>query len=471
MDNILLKEEKNQYDNEQDQLLKMVLNYRFFAPWNNQSNLRCEGVSMQADSNLELFITNACNQNCEYCYLTKFPDLYPSHISNDTILNNLRILYDYILEQKFYIPEISMFSGEIWHTQLGLDVLDITYQYAEKGMGFGQIVIPSNCSFVANTVTLHKIQHYINKFNAINRPLKFSISIDGKYIDEQYRPRNNQQQYDDEFYNDVFAFAKHNSFCFHPMISSKNIQYWSENYKWWKKMNEYYQLDLYKMLMLEVRNNDWTQESIKQYCDFIVELADDFLANVCNNNIQLFANIMLMIRDAPIVVDGYAPWFLNPTDTFPSCTIATHLSVRLGDLAICPCHRTAYNKYLYGYFIVDNNKIIDIKAQNPQMAIKVYMSNIQATDPKCDTCLWNKYCMHGCLGSQLESMQDPFFPIECVCNFFHAKYSRLLTYYKEKGILDYLKTINMQEVGADRAVNLLQLYQNWEDMGNGLGTY
>jgi len=39
--------------------------------------------------------------------------------------------------------------------------------------------------------------------------------------------------------------------------------------------------------------------------------------------------------------------------------------VRLGDLAICPCHRQAYDEYLYGHFVVENNRITGIKANNP----------------------------------------------------------------------------------------------------------
>jgi len=40
------------------------------------------------------------------------------------------------------------------------------------------------------------------------------------------------------------------------------------------------------------------------------------------------------------------------------------ICVRLGDLAICPCHRTSYDKYLLGKFEVKDNQIIGIKANN-----------------------------------------------------------------------------------------------------------
>ena len=63
--------------------------------------------------------------------------------------------------------------------------------------------------------------------------------------------------------------------------------------------------------------------------------------------------------------NGYVPWCFPETDTFIGCTCATDLTVRLGDLAICPCHRTSYNKYLYGKYVIENEEIIDIEAYNP----------------------------------------------------------------------------------------------------------
>ena len=47
-----------------------------------------------------------------------------------------------------------MFSGEIWHTQLGLDILELTLKYIPKGLKFGSITIPSNCTFVNNDESL-----------------------------------------------------------------------------------------------------------------------------------------------------------------------------------------------------------------------------------------------------------------------------------------------------------------------------
>lgn len=471
-DNILLKEEKEQYQKEQNDLLKTVLDYRFFKPWEGNALQTISGTNLQNDANLEIFITNQCNQSCEYCYLVKYPDLYPCAKDHPTLINNLKILFNYLIEKDYYIPEINFFTGEIWQSQFGLDILDLTFEYCyEKGLGIGEIIIPSNCSFIIDRDATDKIQQRINKFSKFGIPLKFSISVDGKYVDNGVRPRNSKTIYTDEFYDNLFIFAKRNFFCFHPMISAAGIEHWSENYKWWVQMHNYYNIDIFKSMFFEVRNNDWTDEKIKIYCKLLEEMADDFLTTVCNNDITQFADVMAMIRNAPIITTGYLPFFMQKSDTFPNCTLATELHVRLGDLALIPCHRTCYNKYLYGHFVVEDDKIVDIKAINPQMAIQVYMGNIMYTIPGCDTCLWRETCLHQCFGCAIENSKDPFFPIYGVCKMLKAKYNCLMQYYKDKGIIDYYKTINIQELGADFVVNLLALYQRWEDDPNGMGTY
>lgn len=469
---VILADDKIQFQKEQDELLKTILKLRFFNPW-KQLVTNQDDRSLMLDSNLELYITNKCNQKCEYCYLHDNNELYPEECNNhETIIHNLELLYEYFIANDFYIPLIDMFSGEIWHTQLGWDVLETTLEYIKRGLNFGSILIASNCYFVNNPKTLQKIQNYINEFNRIQHPIVFSISADGKILDNKGRPRVNDESYTDEYYDNLFAFAKYNNFYFHPMVSSHNVKYWIENYEWWKERHAYYHLDIQNMMLLEVRNDDWTEESINDYCKFITYLADDFLKNECHNNIELFANAVLNIRgynpNNPII-EGYVPWAITRTDTFNGCTVATHLTVRLGDLAICPCHRTSYAKYLYGKFVVEDDMIVDIKARNPQMAIKILMGNMLTTMHGCDVCLYKNCCLKGCFGSQLESNKDPFFPNKTVCAFFRKKYSTILQYYKDKGIIDYYKNISVQEFGSDSVVKILELYSNWEEINNGLG--
>ena len=173
----IIQEIKNQQQEEQNQLLKTILDWRFFYPWKNVNEYRDERALIK-DANLELFITSTCNQKCEYCYLQKYPDLYPSEYNDPKIiLHNLDILLKYFYANNFHFPAIDLYSAEIWHSQFGRDVLELLYKYIKMGLSVEWIIIASNCSFVSNPKSLQAIQQYIDKFNAIQVPLVFSISI------------------------------------------------------------------------------------------------------------------------------------------------------------------------------------------------------------------------------------------------------------------------------------------------------
>ena len=423
--------------------------------------------TLQQDAGLEIFITNACNQHCEYCYLTKYDGLYPHDLrSPELLLNNLRKLYDWILNNKMTIPKCEFFTGEIWQTQFGLDILELTYEYICKGMEIQWILIASNCSFVNDPVQLQKIQTYIDKFDDGAHQLSFSISLDGAIIENEMRPLNSTVIKDDEYYENIFNFAKHNNFYFHPMVASKSSKHWIENYKWWAKKFKEYDFDIDELMMLEVRNSDWTEESINDYNNFMNYLIEDAF-NRCGRNVEIFSNTLMGIRNKAknLKLSGYIPWAFPEADSFFGCTVATDLCVRLGDLAICPCHRTSYDKYVYGKFVLDENgDIFTVTANNTQMAVKILMGNLSTTMNKCDTCVFNPYCLKGCAGSQIESTGDPFIPSGNVCNFFHKKYSFLLSKYRDMGVIDYLKE-NITKYEADYPIvkKFLDFYQRWEE--------
>lgn len=458
---MMLKEDRTQFQKEQDRWLKTLLDLRFFQPWLDLN--RDEGT-LRRDANLEIFVTAACNQRCDYCYLIKHDGLYPRDcMQPETIKQNLRILYDYILENNYCIPKCEFFTGEIWHSSLGLDILEITLEYIKKGIQIGWFMIASNCSFLFNEEQTCKVQHYINEFRHYGNSLVFSISVDGKII-EDVRPLANGQVRDDKYYERMFLFAKHNNFYFHPMVSAATVDRWIENHQWWEQQMQQWDMDIDRLMMLEVRNADWTPEAIDHYNKFNKYLIDKYRREHCENNNETFAKHLLGVRlgDETPSVNGYIPWCFPETDTFIGCTCATDLTVRLGDLAICPCHRTSYNKYLYGKFVVENNKIVDIEANNPQMASKIILTNFNLGSFGCDTCTFNEFCLKGCLGAQYEEQGDPFIPVPNVCEFFTKKYSFLLSYYEELGVIDYLMTITPLEQEYPRVDKFLNMYRAWK---------
>lgn len=463
----MLNEDRAQFQAEQDKLLKTVLDLRFFLPW--QDTIIDDG-SLQNDAGLEIYVTNVCNQHCKYCYLTRFPGLYPSELRDpELLLHNLRLVYDMIIEKQYHIPKLEFFTGEIWHAQLGLDVLQITLDYLKKGMNIDWVLIASNCSFCEKDEPMQKIQHYINEFNNIGHPLVFSVSVDGKYI-EDMRPSNNGHVHDDEFYDRMFTFMKHNEFSCHPMVSAESVDRWIENFEWWQENMIAYDIDPTRIMLLEVRNNDWTDEAIANYNKFNEYLLRRYLHKNCHDDKILFANRLFFLRDTQgDGPGGYIPWTFPQCDTFIGCTAAIDLTIRLGDLAICPCHRTAYNKYVYGHFCVENDKIVDITANNPQMAIKFLMTNFNTGSYGCDTCTYQPYCLKGCYGSQIENMGDPCIPIPNVCKFFAAKYSNLLRLYEELGVIEYLYTVSPHEMEYPDIRKFLDFYERWKEEPQSVG--
>lgn len=110
---------KKDYEKEQDELLTFLLRSRFFNNWKNQE-LPSDVNPLSNATQIEFFITPTCNQKCEYCYLVKYDELYPHGINTkDNIFKNLNSILNWIKENDFYISNIDLFSGEIWHLKLG----------------------------------------------------------------------------------------------------------------------------------------------------------------------------------------------------------------------------------------------------------------------------------------------------------------------------------------------------------------
>lgn len=470
---ITLQKDKNQFELEQTELIKYILDSRFFSVWKKAANIRGTEqwdkfikFSLWSESNLELYITSLCNQKCSYCYLHKYP-LYPEEVNKkEIILENLKKLYNWIIKENLYIPNIEFFTGEIWDTNFGYEVLDITYQAIQNGLQVDWFMIPSNCSFCLEEEKTQRLQYYIDKFKDVRCPLVFSISVDGKPVEEQARPLNSGKVKDDDFYERLFTFAKHNNFLFHPMVAASDVNKWIENYQWWESQCEKYDMNVNDaVMMLEVRNNDWTQESIDNYCK-LLDYWIDKVFEYCNKDVHTFLEYYFNAYGSG--EHGYVPWSLARADTFPGCTVATSLTIRLGDLAICPCHRTAYNKFLYAKFTSDENgEINDIYGLNPQMAVRILFTNNNYGSFNCDLCKFNKYCLKGCYGSQYENTQDPFMTIPSVCDFFKQKYTFILNKLDSLGLWNECEKIPEYEEYYERMKDAYNLFK--EVKNDGLG--
>lgn len=396
-------------------------------------------ATKEHELSLELFITPSCDQKCEYCYLQKNKELlYPSEIINyDNILKNFKILFQYLKEKQFFVKKIDLFSGEIW-ANFGLTFLQALLEEYQVYHYSDTIVIPSNMNFIHNEEATNKIQEIIDAFTVINVRLIFSASIDGKILDDKYRPYNNENlSHTDEFYHKVFTFCKKNGYAFHPMVYADNCKDWIENYKWFLSQFDKYGFQKGRLMTLAVRNDNWTDENLKDYIKFLDYLIDFRLNEIYKGDKTAFA--LEVFKEADLFKNFYLNTTLGLRDRLISCNLQNSLYVRLGDLAIVPCHRTSYDSLIYGKFLVENDKIIGFEGKNVALANFLMTTNPATCFPKCSACPYSLLCEKGCLGAQLEENNDLFVVCDSVCEMHKTKIKHLILTYEKMGLFELIK--------------------------------
>lgn len=163
-------------------------------------------------------------------------------------------------------------------------------------------------------------------------------------------------------------------------------------------MCEKYDVSTDWLMMLEVRNADWTLEKIQAYNNFMDYLIDKEVKRYGSPQ-KFFENFYSCSLEEERPDLSYVPFLFSDASSLAGCTVGNTLTIRLGDLAICPCHRTAYHKFIYGKFEVKNDKIINIIGNNPAMATRILLANNLNASLKCDTCRYKGFCLQGCFGS------------------------------------------------------------------------
>lgn len=445
------------YQQERNDLFTSFLNRYYFENMKNFNSRK----------QFELFITSQCSGNCEYCYLIKHQeDLYPSNLlDKNQILNNLKLFCDWYKENKFK-TSIEIFSGEIIKNGFWFDIFDVLYDaFNDEKLIYKPALIrlAENGDFLEDEVLIQKVQRYIDKFKDININIIFSLSIDGKYMDEINRKRKR----DDDYYKRAFDFCTKNFYAFHPMVAANNIEHWIENFDWWKSQkNSKAVID--EIMMLEVRNNDWTKEKIQSYIEFLDHVIDYEFKKVDYNK-DIFVKRIFKLDSYP--GKGYRNYSLhllnniydNIDKAAASCSINHSLCVRLGDLAIVPCHRTSYKDFISGYFKVKDNKIIGFECKNLEIlqAINTWGRFI---GPKCQTCFNKYYCPGPCFGSNYENTNDLFITPDSVCNLLKSKTLFMLVKFDSLGLFPYIEKYLSKE-------NYDTIKYTYNKLKEGLGDY
>ena len=455
------------YQDEKDLVLEQMLN-KFYKIYQQDPDNRVYTVH---NCGFELYLTPDCNQNCSYCYLCKYKnELYPQELRNtETILKNMRILMDYLIENKINPPRFDLFSGEIWDTQFGYDVLQIVYEALQRGFKPGIIIIPSNFSFVLNDEALKIIDDYMQKITDCGVRLCWSCSNDGLYIDQMTRPFNNEEQYElkkgtEAYYKRIFDFCVKWNLGFHPMVSAHGIEYWCENFDWWVKELKDHNFDpIQQIMFLEVRNDDWTEDKIIHYLKYLNHSIDYYMNDYFATHKDLSKDprsfekwIHHKLLNTP--QSNYSPLFCTPRQWHPGCTIHRSIVVRMGDLAIVPCHRTSYDEFIGGHYVVENDKIVGVRANNIQVMNQVWFNNLLGS-AKCGGCPYKIFCMKGCYGSQFESTGELLYPCSTVCDLYQARFIFLYHKYTQLGVIN--EKDDPQYFNTIQKIKESKEYQKW----------
>lgn len=405
-------------------------------------------------SGIEFIVRPECNQKCEYCYITQHgEELYPKEkrADNKTILKNLDIMLNYLIDEKqYFIQRWELFAGDLFYDNLFFDIMNIFEQHFEKQIiNFEKvfldnqilIIIPCNFSFSKDKEKIEKLITTVERFkDKYNVRISLSISTDGKFVTQTREKEEN-----DKFYENLFNLSRKLHYRFHPMISSSNVKNWIENYDWWIDMfakhysEENFELD-FQPMMLEVRNNDWTEQSLSDYKDLLIHIFEKRL-KMCDNDIDkltyhLFkgdgkdGGLRKLEQTDPIGLISF-----SSNNSRMPCSIQSLLHITLNNLALVPCHRLTYEQFVGGHYIQEEGKIIGVEAKNISNFINTFYITTTYL-PKCAKCIYRNFCMKGCWGAQYEVTGELYEPSINTCAMLKTKYKTIFTLYFNYGIIE-----------------------------------
>lgn len=420
---------------------------------------------------LELIIRPECNLHCEYCYIAQHgKELYPTRIDKETTLKNVDLFLDYIYNIKrnfFYV--IELFAGDLFYDEIFFDIMNLFEKYftalkkkhPEIFQQLTVISIPSNLTFVVEKPQLkERIYQLLEYFREeFNTKISFSWSTDGMYAtDVRERKKLNEKYYDT-----IFEFCIKTNSGYHPMLSAKTMNTAIENYDWWiKRMRDTDPTLDFQPMLLEVRNDDWTDEAIEQYMKLLTHMME-VRFDLCDNDFNKLAyhfwrgdgenNTLRSLGNYdPLVLSFHSQ---EAKDEKISCTVQSDIMLNCTNLSLVLCHRTSYPHLTPIYFITDENNehIIDYEVNN--IATYLTCRTIKNTMlPVCVECEWNNVCLHGCLGAQYEAHGEILAPAPSVCKMFKAKFTHLFKLYYKYNILqmgidkEYLSQELQEEIKA-----------------------
>lgn len=394
---------------------------------------------------IELIISPKCNLGCKYCYIHNHRnDIFNECLfDEENTLKNLKLLLEWITKNNFTMP-IEIFSGELFAQEIGFKVFDVIYNF-EKNIPsekrIPSITVPTNFTFICSEELTKRIEDMYNKFQELGIAIHFSASIDGKYM-EQNRPFVRQLDIpinvvrDDEYYHKAFTLIEKLHVGLHPMVYSKDIKKWKDNFLWFQEMMSQYNIGWEYIYLLQVRNEEWNKEDIKDFQGFI-----DFLYEFVWEKVEHDPE-----RMKRFILDGtgfnllFEP--LSEVNRGYTCAIQDTLHIRVSDLMVYPCHRLGYDSFYLGQFVPDFDNILKLKCNNIEMMNAILATKKQYL-PYCTGCIIKENCIGPCLGANYESNKNMFVTPPSVCMVMHALMVSTIKNWKKYGI--YQEILNAME--------------------------
>lgn len=443
------------YDRENDSVFSKFLEDYFFENYKKGKGA------------IELIFSPKCNLNCKYCYVKKYyHETFPSDMFDaDKSIENALYICNWMVKHH-YTPHVDIFSGELLAQEKGYELLEKMIQFystIEPEDRIPTIMIPTNFTFLNSENETAKVEKIISDFKDLGIKLFLSASFDGKFMEEN-RPYGSDlgldlnQFRDDAYYDKVFEFCKKYNYGIHPMVYSKNIDKWIQNFEWFQENLEKHDMHWSQLYLLQVRNKEWTREEDKQFYDFIKYLIK-WTWNKVGQDKEEYYRFLLKENSG-----YYSPGFnilrlpLVQNNRGYTCGIQSYLTIRLADMSMYPCHRLLYKDLKIGEFCKRDEYELDFKANNISLGLGIYGGGYKM-NPVCVRCPMNELCAGGCLGSQYEVNKSMLAPIPTVCLNYLYYFKAIQEGFDEIGMTDYLHSYLKEEI-YQQLINLREININ-----------